>query len=88
MYCRTTKKMATAEPDTASEGGCRSWYAAVVPRLWWSEGTLFVAAGNDFELRADSSDPHRWAILQDHIRKEVAVRSMAGSVVLKDCTLS
>jgi len=25
--------------------------------------------------------------LQDHIRNDVAVRSIAGSVVLKDCTL-
>ena len=33
-------------------------------------------------------DPQRWAIRQDHIRNDVAVRSIAGSVVLKDCTLS
>lgn len=31
---------------------------------------------------------HRSAIRQDHIRNDVAVRSMAGSVVLNDCTLS
>ena len=36
-----------------------------------------------FELRQGC-----WANLQDHIRNDVAVRSIAGSVVLKDCTLS
>ena len=36
-----------------------------------------------FELRQGC-----WASLQDHIRNDVAVRSIAGSVVLKDCTLS
>ena len=30
----------------------------------------------------------RPAILQDHIRNDVAVKSMAGSVVVKDWTLS
>ena len=50
------------------------------------------------ETRTEGPEPRRssrgnqklgWpAILHDHIRNEVEVRSMAGSVVLNDCMLS
>src|ERR1700751_5806923 len=47
-----------------------------------------VALGTELRLGGGRLRRQRSAIRQDHMRNDVAVRSMAGSVVLNDCTLS
>jgi hypothetical protein len=51
-------------------------------------GKLRVALGTELRLGGGRLRRQRSAIRQDHMRNDVAVRSMAGSVVLNDCTLS
>jgi hypothetical protein len=55
-----------------------------------SEGHPLKIWRSQFDFRRRRGDYGLvWrAILQDHIKNEVDVRSMAGSVVLYDCTLS